>query len=403
MPACPYGASPKPGLPAGTEAWLDKSGLPLEIIDLMTLFMKSAWASITAQLVSPLGICAENPEPPAPITVEDVIGQTGGPAPFPGAAQGYVIAKIYAWLRYQQFLLWCDCNPPPTTPGNNCAAAPASFPLGPLGSIAGPFPVSIDQAVLDSWFVYPDGDWVWGYQGSASVSGDASTGDDLDIQFQAANGTWVAGPDLFTLNANSSSCSYPIYQSSVPRIGTTSAIRLVNNAGGTYTITNLAFCFCPSLSVPPPLPTQPPFTDVPAPPALLCGTDDLCAMVTELSHRLTVVAAQISDLQASLTGTDVLTVLSEHTMGPEGQLDLALGTRAVSVELIELGDDAYTSALGNPRGLMRVGSLRWWDGVGYSPRRFIDADRYDENRPPGALAVSWQLLPGTIGILKFLG
>jgi hypothetical protein len=402
MPACQYGATPKPEF-AGVEEWLAREDLPAEVIDVILTFLKPAWASITATLVNPIGICAENPEPPTPITVEDVIGQTGSPAPFPGAAQGYVITKAYQWLRYQKFLLWCDCNEPPVTPGHNCTSAPASFPLGSLGSIAGPFPVTIDQAVLDSWFVFPDGDWVWGFQGSCTISGAATDGNNLLTQFQTVDGSWVDGPELNVLNSSSSSCTYPIYQSTVPRIGTNTAIRIVNNAGGTYTISNFQFCFCPSASTAPPLPTQPPLTDTPAPPALACASDDLCAMVTELAHRLTVIAAQISDIQAQLGTTDVLEVLDSLTMAPEGQVSLVLGTRAVSVELTALGDEAYTSALGNPRGLMRVGSVRWWDGVGYSPRRFIDADRFDDERPPGALAISWQLLPGTQGILHMLG
>lgn len=126
-------------------------------------------------------------------------------------------------------------------------------------------------------------------------------------------------------------------------------------------------------------------------------------MVTELAHRLTVVASQVSDIQASLTSTGVLQELARLTMTQEGESPLVLGTRAVSVELTALGDEAFTSALGRPRGLMRVGSVRWFDGVGYSPRRFIDADRFNDARPAGALSISWQLLPGTQGILKFLG
>lgn len=403
MAACPYGASPKPGIPLDTEVWLDKSDLPPEIIEILTLFIQSAWASITAQLVNPIGICSENPDPPQPINVLDIIGFTGGVVPPPTQILGSLLIKVYSWLRYAQFLTWCECNPPPTTPGNNCADPPVSFPLGSLGSIAGPFPITVDQAVLDSWPVQPGGGWSWGFDGRAIVSGAATDGNNLDIQIQAIDGSWIPGPDLQALNAQSGVCRYPLYQASVPRFGTNTAIRIVNNAGGTYTISELDFCFCPSVLAPPSLPTQPPLDGVPAPPPLLCGTEDLCGMITELAHRLTVIAGQVSDIQAALTSSSTYSVLDEMTMPLEGQRTLVLGTRAVSVELTDLPDGAYTSALGNPRGLMRVGSLRWWDGIGYSPRRFIDADRYDENRPPGALAVSWQLLPGAQAILKMLG
>jgi hypothetical protein len=126
-------------------------------------------------------------------------------------------------------------------------------------------------------------------------------------------------------------------------------------------------------------------------------------MITEINRRLSMIAGQISDIQASTGGFDQLQVLTTQQMTPEGEATLVLGTRAVSVELTALGDEAFTSALGRPRGLMRVGSVRWGDGIGYSPRRFIDADRFDDARPAGATTISWQLLPGTTGILKMLG
>ena len=402
MPACPSGAVANE-LGAGTQVWLDRAELALSVATLIKTYAPAAFAAIAVSLVDIDQVCNENPDPPAPITLEDILRQTASTVTAGALADPVLIQKAYAWLKYQQFLTYCVCLPPSTTPGSNCTAAPASIALGSLGSVAGPFPVHLDQAIIDSWPVQPNGDWTWGYQGSCTVSGAASTGDNLIVEYLSTAGTWIPGPELDLLNQQSASCSYANYQSTVPKIPQDTQVRIRNNAGGTYTITNFQFCFCPSVVTPPPLPVQPPLTDIPEPPVLVCATDDLCAMVTELAQRLTIVAAQISDIQASLVGTDVLSQLGSLNISGEGQINLALGTRAVSVELTDLGDEAFTSALGNPRGLMRVGSLRWYDGTGYSPRRFIDADRYDETRPPGALAVSWQLLPGTVGILKFLG
>lgn len=402
MPACTYGARPKPGV-AGLEEWLAREDLPQELIDILIGFARPAWAAVTATLVNPIGICTENPDPPTPITVEDVIAQTGTSTPSPSVAQAIVVQKAYQWLRYQQFLLWCDCNDPPEVPGHNCIAAPASFQLGSLGSIAGPWPVTVDQSVIDSWAVYPNGDWEWAFEGGATIDGGAFDGFDLILEYQAQNGAWILGPDLRRLNLPPAGCELVTYQASTPKFSTQTAVRLRNAAGGVHQIDNLTFCFCPRSPSPPALPIQPPLTGTPLPPALACGTEDLCAMVTELAHRLTVVASQVSDIQASLTSTGVLQELARLTMTQEGESPLVLGTRAVSVELTALGDEAFTSALGRPRGLMRVGSVRWFDGVGYSPRRFIDADRFNDTRPAGALSISWQLLPGTQGILKFLG
>jgi hypothetical protein len=402
MPSCPNGAHPTPGA-EDFQVWVDRLQLPVDIISLLTGSAPLAWAGIAMSLVDVSAMCAENPDPPEPFTALDLVAEASSIIA-PGLSDNQaVIEKAYRWLRYIQFRQYCVCNVVTTTPGNNCTAAPASFPLGSLGSLAGPFPVTLDQSVISSWPVQPDGSWVWGYQSSATVSGAATTGANLLIQFQAVNGAWVDGPTIQTANTNSSSCSYPIYQPSVPRIGTSSAVRIRNDAGGTYTISNFNWCFCPSVPVMPVLPVQPPIPTVPTAPVLTCTDGDICAMLTQLNHRLSVLAGQVSDLQAAQIGTDVLQELSRITLNQEGQATVAMGTRAVSVELTSLGDEAFTSALGNPRGLMRVGSLRWFDGVGYSPRRFIDADRYDETRPPGALAVSWQLLPGTTGILKFLG
>jgi hypothetical protein len=125
-------------------------------------------------------------------------------------------------------------------------------------------------------------------------------------------------------------------------------------------------------------------------------------MVNDLVRAMTTIGAQLSDVQAILTGVDQLAQLSSQTITGEGEATLALGTRAVSLEVTKLSDTAFTSALGRPRGLMRVGSIRFGDGVGYSPRQFIDGDRFDVTRPPGALVVSWQLLPNAEATLKFL-
>lgn len=141
--------------------------------------------------------------------------------------------------------------------------------------------------------------------------------------------------------------------------------------------------------------------------AIACDANALaqqcCPPDLGVTNSLARLAAQLSDIQAMLGTSDVLVELGRQTITLEGEAQLALGTRAISVELTALGNEAYTSALGRPRGLMRVGSIRWGDGLGYSWRRFIDADRWTDQRPIGALSVSWQLLSGTTAILKFLG
>jgi hypothetical protein len=402
MPACPYGAEPKPGF-EGIVRWLEDQDFPAEVLTLVRLLEDLTAPYTTTQLIDVDRLCAENLSPPEPITLPEIAAWTrfgGGVGLQPDPT---FIQKVISYAKYQVFLNNCVCKAAPTTPGNNCTDAPSSFVLGSLGSIAGPFPITVDQELLDSIFVHPNGDWDWSYRGSAVIDGGAHNGDNLEVQYLASNGQWVAGPDLLTLNSLGGNCGFAQYLAATPRFGTSSAARIVNNAGGTHTIVGFEFCFCPLAVQPTPLPPQPPITNVPAPPTILCDNDTLCVLVQDLARRLTTIGAQVSDLQALLLTTSVLTVLSQTPISGEGELELALGTRAVSVELTALSDDAYTSALGRPRGLMRVGSLRWGDGVGYSPRRFIDADRYDETRPAGALSISWQLLPNAQALLKFLG
>jgi hypothetical protein len=402
MPACPYGAEPN-ALGVDTQVWLDRALLAADVSLLIRTYAPAAFAAIAASLVDMEQVCAENPDLPSPITLEDILRQTASTVTAGALADPVIIQKAYAWLKYQQFLTYCQCLPPPATPGNNCTGTVAPFTLPSLGSLSPQFPITVDQALIDSIPVEANGDWTWNFQASANISGAATTGNDLFIEYLANTGVWVdTTGDLQLFNSRPFCWTFQV-QASVPRFGQSTAIRVRNGAGGSYTVSNFNFCWCPFTTTAPPLPVQPPLTGVPAPPALVCGSDDLCAMVTELAQRLTVIATQISDIQAQLGGTDVLSELGRITLSPEGQSNLVLGTRAVSVELTALGDEAFTSALGNPRGLMRVGSIRWFDGTGYSPRRFIDADRFDDVRPEGALAVSWQLLPGTTGILKFLG
>lgn len=402
MGGCEFGAEPSPAA-AGVQAWVDKAQLPLAIASLLITKAPLAWASIGAELIDFDNFCATNPDPPEPFTIEDFVDQSAygslpAAPPFPR-----LILKASQWMRYQAFLTSCQCKLPPPTPGANCAPIPATVNIGGLGSIAGPYPVTISSDVMASIVTHPNGDWTWFRHGAATTDGGASSGNNLDVQIQLSTGAWVTVDDLETLNALGTFCNSRDFQASVPRFNANTAVRLVNNAGGTHTITNWSFCFCSPTSSPEPLPPEPSFPALPDAPPVVCDTNDLCLMVNELSKRLGNLAVQLSDIQAALTGHDVLTVLSETTIAAEGELTLVLGTRAVSVELTALGPDAYTSALGRPRGLMRVGSVRWGDGIGYSPRRFIDGDRFDDTRPAGATSLSWQLLPGTQGRLKFLG
>lgn len=401
MPACPGGARPKPGS-EDLQAWIDRAELAVDVATLISTYAPLAWASLILSLVDIEAICAENPDPPEPITVDDLLQEW---AAIPtGAAIGRhaVMEKAYRTLRYQQFLAHCECAPPPPPTGANCPYSGFGVTLSSTQATAA-VPYSIDPAYFATYDkVVPGGDmasrWARQYQLTTSPT---SSQVFLEVS-AAATGPWQPVEDMRFGSVAQGTCLMTVGQLPAPGIPQSGFLRIRNNSTVTQTISGFGYCFCALSSTPPPLIPQPPITTIPAPPPHLCDDGTICAQIAELAHRLSIMAGQVSDIQAAITSISVLQVLSSQAISGEGQVTLPVGTKAVSIELTTLGPEAFTSALGRPRGLMRVGSVRWWDGVGYSPRRFIDGDRYDDARPLGALAISYQLLSGTSGVLKML-
>lgn len=403
MGACFYGAQPTPAA-ADQQHWLASGDLPLEITALVQKFVPNALVSFAASLVDMNALCAENPDPPAPLSLTDILEQT---AAFPLAnqlAQPKVLEYLYQWLRYEQFRTYCVCKAPPPPVDLACPYSNATLTVpGNLGT-SPPVPYEIPEDVYASWPKQTAGSTVtWFYAWSGSLASGVTASNQLFVEYEAG-GSWFPIIDLVQIRdaplvcgQHNTGTSQPL----MPRIGN---VRLSNHSTSTHTAAGLNICFCGFPAVIPPQPTQPTdFPTAPAAPLRVCSTDDLCKMIEELSHRLTFIATQISDIQAELTTTSVLRVLSSQPISGEGEVSLVLATRAVSVELTHVGEGVFTSALGRPRGLMRAGSIRFGDGVGYSARQFIDADRFDRDRPEGALTISWQLINDCTANLLMLG
>jgi len=402
MGACPNGAEPT-DLARNTQVVLDVGAIAGSLATLIRAHNPTAYAAFAASLVDINGLCASNPDPPKALTIDDFVQglsfRSGGVT----LPNELLNRYMYDWLVYDVFLVSCVCKPPVVNPALNCLhATNVTIPAGnnqivPLGT------VSIEPAVYDSWIVFGNGDLHFATNLGATFTSGASGAINWFVQFLGSDGQWVdmIRGDAFPVGSHVDR-EFEISNGLVrlPRLLNT---RIRTNFGSAGVLPTLDLCFIPLKAVPPPLPVQDPLPTLPTVPPPVCATEDLCAIVQELSRQLTRVSAEVSDILATVGGKDQLRELGQQTIFGEGQLDLVLGTRAVSVELTTLGPGVYTSALGRPRGLMRAGSIRWGDGVGYSLREFIDAEDFTRLRPQGALTISWQLINGCAGVLRFLG
>lgn len=401
-PVCPYGATPSTG-PGDHQLWMDTSSLPADWKAYINSNLPWLISGFAPQLLTLDKLCALPVKTPTPITVIEAIDQTAQIATGGGIPDATVLQKVWDAIVYGLYTANCTCNqyvaPDPT---KNCIGPVTVTAPGINQSVALPS-ATLDAAA--SFYQLDQGTSAWGlfFDGAATFTGGAVPTAWGEVQFQAVDGTWVPMASLNALLTRPNEVIFQEYTNSTSRFGTTVPYRLFQREapGGTVVINHLCL-HRPPVGTPPPLPAQP--DDVVAvPPTQDCSNQTLCNQLQELTRRMSVIAAQISDIQAAILATSQLTPLSTVPVSGEGELTLVLGTRAISVELTELGPEAFTSALGRPRGLMRVGSVRYGDGVGYSPRRFIDADRFTDIRPAGALTVSYQLLTGTSGTLTFLG
>lgn len=402
MPACLYGAEPTPSA-AGLQAWLDKTKLPLDVAALLTNFAPLAWAGLAVSLVDINAVCAENLDPPEPFTVPDML-QLAVTVPTSGLLpQTAAVQKAYRWMRYGQFLSNCQCKLPPAPSAGECPYVNAAVALAP-GQTSTPIPYSISTSTYTAWAnALGPGATDWVYWRNVSFASETVPGSQRLIEWSSDQAVWHPFFQFDATPPEAPGCLRVPTILAPPRITQTGWVRIHNNSAASQNWIGLNFCFCSPTVTAPPLPPQPTLPTIPLPPTVTCTTDDLCLLVNELARRLTNVSAQLSDVQATVGGRDQLQLIATHPITGEGELQVALGTRAISVEMLTLSEGAFTSALGRPRGLMRVGSVRFGDGIGYSPRAFIDGDRYDTTLPPNAISVSWQLLPNATANLKFLG
>lgn len=381
---------------------MDRNHIPIDVANLVARIDANLFITLGTELLRYDELCASNPDPPEDINAQDWDEQFRWGASATVFGSPRVLEKIWAFIRYNQFWQNCVCNPPPPPAGLMCPWSNVNFSL-PVGGRSTIAVFDVPQSIYDTWPVTgtpPNQDWKSPYQLSYSLHSPATT--QRFIEWSSDQVVWHPFIEIPNTSNASRLCSPQSVFVAPPRIPPNGWVSIHNNSNVTLTLNGFSMCFCGEAPRPPDPPIQPPLPSIPTKPTVTCGTTELCAMVEELTKRIGTLALQISDIQAVVQGHDVLDVISSQEITGEGEATLALGTRAVSLELTALSDNAFTSALGRPRGLMRVGSVRWGDGVGYSAREFIDGDRFDRNRPAGALSLSWQLLPPATAVLKFL-
>lgn len=401
MPGCPNGAVPIPQF-AGTSQLVSFTNLTAALQAILKSHAPTSATAITGSIIFIDGLCRLNPDPPPELTAEDWADNLAYTVVGGGGLGPKITDWIFQYLRYQLFLQCCVCSPFTLDPTKNCLhATNVTIPSGAtttatLGTI------SIEDQVYKSWNVSANGDMQGIYNATKTTISGAAGSSNWFLQILGSDGQWVdfIRGDGFA-EGTGTDHQFDIQQG-LTRLPQVAACRIRTNFGGAGQLANLDLCFKPFSAAPQPLPPDPNDTGIPVVPPPLCSTDDLCSIVQELARQLTRIGAQVSDLQAALTTTDQYTAIGSVPISGEGQVDVVLGTRAVSVALTTLGPTVFTSALGRPRGLMRAGSIRWATGTGFTPRTFIDGETWTVPRPQGSLAVSYQLLPGTSGQLVFL-
>lgn len=401
MAGCANGADPTPAF-ANLQRVLGLDQLDSVLRDVLTRYAPTALATYAESMIDVNALCALNPDPPEPLSMLDFVKNLtyiGSPL----ASINPITQYIFRWLQYHEFQVVCVCRAVVPDPGLNCVhATNVSIPSGsqqivPLGT------ATIEEAVYNTWTVDSGGNMQLGVNlGAVFTSGQANA-INWHTQVQGSDGVWV---DMFRGDAytpGGHTDYFPTIQQGLVRIPRIAPLRIRTDFGSTGVLSTMDTCFIPLPVAMRPQPPQPPLPDGPTITPPTCSTDDLCAIVLELGRQLTRVSSQVADIQATVGGTDQFTVLASQEINGEGQLELVVGTRAVSIELTTIGSGVFTSALGRPRGLMRAGSIRWGDGEGYSKRQFIDADDFTRLRPQGSLSISWQLINECAGTLRMLG
>lgn len=296
MPACPNGAQPVQPF-RGVLEWLPKTGLATNVAVLLQSKSPLAWASLATELIDIDRLCAENKDPPAPFTQDDLVRFSLSLSSGPLLVDTPVVRKAIDWLRYQEFLRVCECLPPAPPSGTMCPYANASINLAPGGASA-PIAYDIPQSIYDTWPVtgtLPNQDWKPVYQESFASHSVSTT--QHYLQWSADQSTWHIFSEIPNTSTGSRACSDVGSFLPPPRMPRTGWVRAFNNSAVTFALTGFNYCFCGLSQTMPPLPVQPDLPNVPVAPLPSCTNQDICNALNELTKRVTIIAELLQVVQ----------------------------------------------------------------------------------------------------------
>jgi hypothetical protein len=388
---------------AGLAFVLDVLRLPPELTTILEQTLHLPLVSYYLGVVDIGDICRENADPPPALDQLAVSIMSDYISKGPVLGTVNALAYIRSYLRYQLFLQHCVCNAFVPPAGLDCFHGVNVVVPQPLNSTVSLGTVTIAPETFEVFRKLDPTLHTIIFTAALTLQAGDTLTHSWDLEMQLTDGTWVGVVAESAFGVGTPIRRQASFGSTLPPITPNAPLRIRNVAARGHTYPTLDFCFDQGAQVPPALPVQPPLPNLPTIPPPVCDTTDLCSIVLELARSLTRVASQVSDIQAAVTGTDELVTLGSQTIFGEGALPIVVGTRAVSIELTSLGPGVFTSALGNPRGLMRAGSIRWGDGTGFSKRQFIDAEDFTRLRPQGSITINWQLINECVGVLRFLG
>jgi hypothetical protein len=296
VPACPDGARPTSFFSDKLE-WLDKSGLATNVAVLLQSKSPLAWASLATELIDINRLCADNLDPPAAFTQDDLVKFSLSLSSGPLLVDTPVIRKAINWLRYQEFLRVCECLPPPPPSGGMCPYTNFGTTLA-SGASSPPVAYDIPQSIYDTWpgVQTPGFPWNPVYQFTWTNHAPATT--QRFVQWSSDQAVWHSFFEFDNVVSSTTSCHLAPIAVQPPPMPRTGFVRVLNNtAGVSFTLAGFSFCFCGLAATPPPLPNQPDLPGIPDAPLRSCSDQQICDALNELSKRVDIISQLVTLIQ----------------------------------------------------------------------------------------------------------
>jgi hypothetical protein len=394
MPACPGGAVRAPGAP--DQGWLDVATFVAAVAANVVQPIRWAIAAYAASLVSIDSICAQNPDPPEPLTALDIIESTAS-IPTAGAiGENKVFQYVAKWLVYDLFLRNCDCVGAPPPSGGACPYTNASWSL-PSGAATGPVTYDIPQASYDAWPSSggpPTPDYKPVYQLSFTTHSVATT--QHFLEWSSDQVVWHPFIELPNTSSAAVACQAAASFIPGPKPPRTGFIRAHNNSAVTFAVTGFSFCFCTLVSTPPPndIPVRDPNT--PDKPVGLCSTDDICAALNDVNRKLIALQELVTLMQRFSVPFGVIPGTVHTGLSGRGSFTI---DRLIGLSLVVTAHTPSRPDLeGNPAYVWDQGWVSVVDGDGLIQEKRVSQTRLTWLPSHMALGVTvgYDFRPGTV-------